>query len=581
MMDDEQKSENSAPFQEECNTSHFFTGGGRGAILDEIKAAFQGKVDLVTLIGEEGSGKTMICKMLQEQWDTQCKIVFLPQIVESFEDVARVTAQECNVPYPTDAIRADAKKIFLDLVRTLREGGKSLLLICDDADKMYLATFERLRKILDEANAEGGGLQIFLAGRKSLAGHMEQLVLCDFEEISEKQFLLLALDGDDTWSYLNFCVQAHRGTEQKEVFTEEAASKIASMSKGNLRRINVYADESLQSSNADTSFFVLLDHVKDDGFGDELLSPSQGGGQQRPFSPKYLLAGVAVISCVLLVFLFAGDEEKHVEGIQQQTGEIEIVSPVEETEIVLHEVTDIDAPESVSNKPDVVEIEIAAEEEVIEEVVVDTQETEIVAVTVPDKGREIEEMPEEVTSVPDEIQHTPVVISPVEIVESQVTAEEESDSKIPFLTGRSKILVESSKHIVPSREKIRSEGTDPLPEISRAPVDPSLAGFIIAGEKWQSGEMDDKFSIQLMALKSEQAEENLKRIVSQPEYQTVIDELVMLKRPSDPPVVLVFYGVYPSMAAARNARNNMPIFLRKHHPYAVSVRGAVEKARAE
>ena len=578
MMDVEQKSESSTPFQEACNTSQFFTGGGRGAILSEIKAALQAKVDLVTLIGEEGSGKTMLCKMLQEQLGTQYKIVFLPQIVESFEDVVRITAQECNVQYPADASRADAKKIFLDLLGTLRVGGNSLLLICDEADRMYLATFERLRKILDEANTEGGGLQILLAGRKSLAGHLEQLTLCDFEEISEKQFFLSALSDDDTWSYLNFCVQAHRGTEHKEVFTKEAASKIASMGKGNLRRINVYADESLQSSNADTSFLVLLDHVKDDDLGDELLSPSRGILKQLPFSPGYWLGGVAVLSLLLLLVLFGGDEEKHGEDIQEQTGDIEVVSPVVETEIVLHEVTDVVAPESVRDKPEAVVKDTAAEEEVITEVVVDASEPEIAAEAVPDQGREIEPLVEEVISVSDEPQHTPVVISPVEIIEKTGAGGEEVDSRIPLLTGRSKIVIESSKHIVSIQEKILPEEIVPLAE---TPKDPALAGFLIAGEKWKAGEMDDKFSIQLMALKSEQAEENLKRIVSQPEYQAVLDELVMLKRPSDPPVVLVFYGVYPSMAAARNARNNMPIFLRKHHPYAISVRGAVEKARAE
>lgn len=579
MMDVEQKSESSTPFQEACNTSQFFTGGGRGAILSEIKAALQAKVDLVTLIGEEGSGKTMLCKMLQEQWDAQYKIVFLPQIVESFEDVVRITAQECNVQYPADSSRADAKKIFLGLVGTLREGGNSLLLICDEADRMYLATFERLRKILDEANTEGGGLQILLAGRKSLAGHLEQLTLCDFEEISEKQFLLSALSDDDTWSYLNFCVQAHRGTEQQEVFTKEAASKIASMGKGNLRRINVYADESLQSSNADTSFLVLLDHVKDDDLGDELFSPSRGILQQLPFSPRYLLGGVAVLSLLLLLVLFGGDEEKYGENIQDQTEDIEVVSPVVETEIVLHEATSVVAPESVRDKPDAVVKDTPAEEEVITEVVVDASEPEIAAEAVPDQGRDIEPVvEEEVISVSDEPQHTPVVISPVEIVEKTVDGGEDVDSGIPLLTGRSKIVIESSKHIAPIQEKILPEKVAPLAE---TPKDPVLAGFIVAGEKWQAGEMDDKFSIQLMALKSEQAEENLKRILSQPDYQTVLDELVMLKRPSDPPVVLVFYGAYPSMAAARNARNNMPIFLRKHHPYAISVRGAVEKARAE
>jgi septal ring-binding cell division protein DamX len=69
--------------------------------------------------------------------------------------------------------------------------------------------------------------------------------------------------------------------------------------------------------------------------------------------------------------------------------------------------------------------------------------------------------------------------------------------------------------------------------------------------------------------------------LNQSEYKGIADKLVVLERPTNPPVVLVFYGMYPSMAAARNARNNMPIFLRKHHPYAISVRGAVEKASVD
>jgi len=111
--------------------------------------------------------------------------------------------------------------------------------------------------------------------------------------------------------------------------------------------------------------------------------------------------------------------------------------------------------------------------------------------------------------------------------------------------------------------------------------DPVLGKFFVAGEKWQTGGFDSSFSVQLMALKSDQAEENLKQIVSQPDYQAIADKLVMLEKPSDPPVLLVFYGVYSSMSAARSARNNMPIFLRDRHPYPVSVRGAVEKARVE
>ncbi|HIQ37255.1 MAG TPA: hypothetical protein EYH36_04555, partial [Desulfocapsa sulfexigens] len=303
MIDVEQTSKDTAPFQSECNTAHFFAGGGRGEILKDIQNALTDKTELVTLIGAEGSGKTMLCKMLQEQWNTMHKVIFMSSVVESFEDVARVAAQECKLEYPVDATRADAKKIFLNLVKLLQSKGLSLLLICDEAENMYLATLERIRKILDDVTAQGGGLQVLLAGRKSLKGNLRQLDLCDFAPIVDRQFFLSTLDDNETWSYLNFCVQSYRGTEEKEVFTKEAAAKIASMSKGNLRMINMYADESLQSSSDETSFLVLLDHVKDGEVDNDLIDSGSGLFSQLPFLPKYILGGVLLPALFVMIFL--------------------------------------------------------------------------------------------------------------------------------------------------------------------------------------------------------------------------------------------------------------------------------------
>ncbi len=587
-MDVEQKRSDAAPFQEECNTAQFFVGGGRGAILNDIKTALQEKVDLVTLIGEEGSGKTMLCRMLQEQWGAGNRVLFLPQIVESFEDVVRVAAQECNLQYPVDINRADARKIFLNLIATLRAKGESLLLICDEAEKMYLATLERIRKILDDVNAEGGGLQLLFSGRKSLSGNIEQLALCDFNRITEKQFFLSALDDNETWSYLNFCVQGLRGAENQEVFTKEAAAKIASMGRGNLRLINVYADESLRSSNADTSFLVLLDHVKDDTPDSEFIAPVADIWSRLPFPPKYLFGGAAALIAVMLVFLLKGEEE----SVPLEIAVTDTGNPVITTMPVFPE---RDFPDDTVETVQVPEEELQGEPD---ELIAPREVSEV-------GGRDIVEGPfaadeddalqdvDQVESKPvateisrNSVQRTPVDISPVEIVEKSTP-----DADVSVSQSHKKITADKSKRLVATRlvsdQKKKLPGRIPVsttfmekvsPEV---PQDPILGQFFVAGQRWLAGEFDSSFSIQLMALKSKKAEENLKRILAQPDYQSVADKLVMLRKPSDPPVFMVFYGVYPSMAAARNARNNMPIFLRDRHPYPVSVRGAVEKSRVE
>ncbi|MBT8333160.1 MAG: hypothetical protein KJP19_01915, partial [Deltaproteobacteria bacterium] len=80
-----------------------------------------------------------------------------------------------------------------------------------------------------------------------------------------------------------------------------------------------------------------------------------------------------------------------------------------------------------------------------------------------------------------------------------------------------------------------------------------------------------------MVLTSDEAEENLKNMLKEKNYLVASDQFFILRRVGTIPTVMVFYGEYPTLAAARNARNNLPVFLRKHHPYAISVKGAVAK----
>jgi len=556
MMDTEQSSESVSPFGEECNTARFFTGGGRGAVLDDIKAALAEQVDVITLIGEEGSGKTMLCNMLLEQLQDSYTIIYLPQIVGSFEAIVRVTAQKCNVEYPAETNRADARRIFLDLVTTLREQGKRILIISDEAENMYLATLERLRKILDDVKADGGGLQLLFAGGKSFRTSLEQLAVCDFDEIAEKQFFLSTLDDNETWEYLNFCVQESQDDTTQEVFTREAAGKIASMGRGNLRLINVFAEESLKSSNADTSFMVLLDHVRDDAVEETHLPVPKGLLGQLPFSPEILFAGVAVALLLLLLVVFKGgnDNKKIVQEMKEVPDEIIVV----------------DVPKPVLHRAD-----LPSDSGVVSGV-----DGMAAVLTGQPQDREVR------ATIIEEVEETeqyPVAISPVEIVEKKKIVVDTPQNGIQTRISADKVKRIISQPdqkiaVIPPKAVKVKKAAPVKPSFSVSPV---LANLVIAGDRWVAGKDGSGFSIQLMALQSEQAEENLERILAKPEYQNVLSKLVILRRPSNPPVILVFYGLYPNMAAARNARNNMPIFLRDRHPYPVSVRGAVEKARTE
>ncbi|MCI5140349.1 MAG: hypothetical protein D3909_01115, partial [Candidatus Electrothrix sp. ATG1] len=82
-------------------------------------------------------------------------------------------------------------------------------------------------------------------------------------------------------------------------------------------------------------------------------------------------------------------------------------------------------------------------------------------------------------------------------------------------------------------------------------------------------------------LSAHDAAASIKKMIVREEYQEHRRKLHILRRDTVPPTLFVCYGVYSSMKEARDARNSMPLFLRKHHPYALSISDVLDKARDE
>ena len=65
------------PFKITPDTSLFFPGGNRGAILDAMIYAITSGEGIVKVVGEVGSGKTMLCRMLIVELPDNVEVVYL------------------------------------------------------------------------------------------------------------------------------------------------------------------------------------------------------------------------------------------------------------------------------------------------------------------------------------------------------------------------------------------------------------------------------------------------------------------------------------------------------------------------
>jgi type II secretory pathway predicted ATPase ExeA/septal ring-binding cell division protein DamX len=543
-----------SPFREDFDTSLFFPGAGRSELLGKLKSAINESVALLTLTGEEGCGKSMMCKMIEKEVPNGYILVHFSETFDSFEDVTRLIAQKMKITLADGVAVSDIRDLLLEVWERLAEKNQRMLLIFDQAERIHLATLERIRKMLDIVNQTGIAFQILFAGRPGLLKNLKNLSLCNFQGAMERHFSLELLDSSETHSYLNFCM--NRGTnEGKEIFSPEMSEKVFMIADGNIRMTNILAEESLPLFTTDPSFMVLLDNVQDTV---QETSPKgkSGGWDYSIFKEAFLAnkkwtiplsAGLGVL--LLLLILRMGEipdvqDNKLAPKVETPSAEVQNIQKEPEEMKVEAVTTDMDEPHGAEREKAEGEKTPAAITSATEEVV-------------PEKKQVVEKHVEPKHPL---LSNTPSSNTPLVNAKPKNSAPEKIHiSKNPLIL---------KKTFIPEKSSIAQ----------KLPVEKVFTGRVAASAKWVIGEKNDHFTIQLMVLGAEGAEKKLKKMLAQNQYQEVANRLFILRRAASPPIVLVFYGEYPTMNDARKAQKALPSFLLKNNPYAISVRGAVKKA---
>ncbi len=693
--------EDPSPFQERVNVNLFFSGAQRRKLLEEVKKAIFSAVPVITITGDEGSGKTMISRMVEKELPADYSCVYLPTTLESFDDVVRILALGLGTENSNNP--GSSNDLVAEITSHLNENGRKLVAIFDQSERMYLATLERIRKMLDQINASEVLFQIVLVGRKLLLENLQQLAICNFNTVQERQFSLVPLGLSETYAYLNHCVPQRSPGRGKNVFSPEAAKKIYTMAQGNLRMTNMLAEKSLESFDSETSFMVLLENVCDDGGEAVAKSERNRKGAPLGFGRNTWLAGAGAFLFVVAFFLLvtgedkkggpelekkerskvagvvstdtnrvgeeAGDykrkpisqtvivEKEEIAGglekgnsavvlldppkVQQETkaienqvkapsgqeeklnlataeGNVETTKQQDSKAIGIVEKTDenLQAEDTTREKTTTIIIDKVVVNQTGADLqkdtgVLDNADSGIVQAGSVESGSEISEVvtvPENVTDqnieavgkeerISDDSESLVNAQSPLEQdTEGELSGGTERERVIPEPVGEVPIILAGVKKHKSPRKKIK---TSAKKIIKIAPVTVTLPPLetrnyhekgedtktfdqlyqqrLSATSNWIAGNSNEKHTVQLMVLTSEQAEENLRKRFEQEEYRDISDQLYIIKNNAESSVY-VYYGEYPDPDSARKARNTLPVFLRKHSPYAISVENAVKKA---
>ncbi|KPK17563.1 MAG: hypothetical protein AMJ67_12905 [Betaproteobacteria bacterium SG8_41] len=252
---------NQPPFKITPNTEFFFSGSNRGPVLEALIYAISQGEGIVKVTGEVGSGKTMLCHMLQARLPAHIENVYIANPSVSPEEILHAIAFELQLGVPRDASRLEVMHALQDYLLKRHAERKRVVVFVEESQSMPLASLEEIRLLSNLETKNDKLLQIVLFGQPELDENLRQTHIRQLRERITHSFRLEPLSLAETREYLMFRMRA-AGYHGPELFSDPVVKAIARAAQGLTRRVNLIADKALLAAFSENTHTIKRKHVE-------------------------------------------------------------------------------------------------------------------------------------------------------------------------------------------------------------------------------------------------------------------------------------------------------------------------------
>lgn len=237
------------PFSLTPNTRYFLKLPSHERAFDFIIEALQDESCFTKIVGEVGTGKTMLCRMVLnalEAHGDRYITAFIPNPALDEESIMYAVAEELSLSFEPDASYYDLLKVISQELIRLSALGRTAILFIDEAQAMAEESLEAIRLLTTiEKDSDGPmPLQVILFAQPELDELLERPALRELNRGLSASYQLATLDRDGVEAYID-----HRlikaGYNGSNLFSSKANDLILRGSKGVPRLINIIAHKAL------------------------------------------------------------------------------------------------------------------------------------------------------------------------------------------------------------------------------------------------------------------------------------------------------------------------------------------------
>ncbi len=235
---------NEKPFSLTPDTQFYFNTQSHLDALNTLLMALRNGEGFIKIVGEVGTGKTILCRKLLSSLDSSYCAAYIPNPYLRPDELKVLVAEELQVPgiakIPTHQLIPSISRHLIDLATE----GKKAVLVIDEAQSMPRETIESLRLLTNLETEKQKLLQVVLFGQPELDKLLNRADLRQLKQRIMFAEYLKPFDYRNIGHYVDFRL-ASAGYDGPRLFTPDALRLLNSASGGVPRLINILCHKAL------------------------------------------------------------------------------------------------------------------------------------------------------------------------------------------------------------------------------------------------------------------------------------------------------------------------------------------------
>ncbi len=249
------------PFSLTPNTQFFVEARTHREALNVLNVALSNQDGFIKIVGEVGTGKTMLCRMLLKNLEERYVSAYIPNPYLTPHGLRAALGNELGVEGSNTTNRHLLMSRITDRLIALAAEGRQAVMVIDEAQAMPVETLEALRLITNLETEHRKLLQVVLFGQPELDNLMARQDLRQLRQRVIFSYQLRTLDQVSTAAYIRhrISVAGYRGDPLLSLGAEDL---IFRASGGVPRLINVLCHKALLSAYGKGARRIEKQHVK-------------------------------------------------------------------------------------------------------------------------------------------------------------------------------------------------------------------------------------------------------------------------------------------------------------------------------